>query len=421
MILWFVIALLMLVGAPLFVIMLACAMLGFHQNDIHLSAIAIEFYRVADMQVLIAIPLFTISGYVLGYSRSPQRLVELTEALLGWLPGGLAIVALFACALFTAFTGASGVTIVAMGALLYPALQHAGYPERFNLGLITTSGSLGLLFAPSLPIILYGVVAQQLSLSEPVQIDDMFLAGLLPGLLMIALLSIWSSWQYRPVFAKVAGRTIWSTIKAAAWEIPLPLVVLGGIYGGWIAVSEAAAITALYVLIVEVGIRREIPLKDLPRITRESMMMVGGIMVIIGASMASTNYMIDAEIPSRLFEFVTTHVHSRWTFLLLLNIFLLLIGMILDIFPAIVLMVPLLLPVGLAYGVHPVHLGIIFLANLQIGYFMPPAGINLFISSFYFDKPVLEICRACIPFFFILLLAVLIITYVPWLSLALLP
>ncbi|HEY3486605.1 MAG TPA: TRAP transporter large permease, partial [Gammaproteobacteria bacterium] len=293
--------------------------------------------------------------------------------------------------------------------------------ERFNLGLITTAGSLGLLFAPSLPIILYGVVAQQMALSEPVSIDAMFLAGVLPGLLMIVLLSIWSAIQYRPVFPKVEGKTIWTAIKAAAWEIPLPLVVLGGIYGGWIAVSEAAAITALYVLIVEVGIRREIPIKDLPRIARESMMMVGGIMVIIGASLASTNYMIDAEIPSHLFNFVTEHVHNRWTFLLLLNGFLLLLGMILDIFPAIVLMVPLLLPVALAYGVHPVHLGIIFLANLQIGYFMPPAGINLFISSYYFNKPVLEIFRSTIPFFFILLLSVLIITYVPWLSLVLLP
>jgi C4-dicarboxylate transporter DctM subunit len=421
MILWIAIALLLLAGVPLFAVILAVAMLGFHQSDIHLSAIAIELYRIADMQVLIAVPLFTFSGYILGYSRSPQRLVELTEALLGWLPGGLAIVALIACALFTAFTGASGVTIVALGALLYPALKHAGYPDRFSLGLITTSGSLGLLFAPSLPIILYGVVAQQMSLPEPVSIDAMFLAGLMPGLLMILLLSLWSASQYRPAFTRAEGKTIWTAIKAAGWEIPLPLVILGGIYGGWIAVSEAAALTALYIFIVEVCIRREISFAQLPAIVHESMTMVGGIMIILGASLASTNYMIDAEIPTRLFEFITSSIESKWTFLLLLNIFLLLLGMMLDIFSAIILIVPLLLPVALAYGINPVHLGIIFLANMQLGYFTPPVGMNLFIASYGFNKPILEICRACIPFFFILLLAVLIITYVPWLSLALLP
>jgi C4-dicarboxylate transporter DctM subunit len=421
MIWWLIIALLLLAGVPLFAVILAVAMLGFYQSDIHLSAVAIEFYRIADMQVLIAVPLFTFGGYLLGYSRAPRRLVDLTEALLGWLPGGLAIVALLACALFTAFTGASGVTIVALGALLYPALKHAGYPERFNLGLITTSGSLGLLFAPSLPIILYGVVAQQMSLAEPVSIDQMFIAGLLPGLLMILLLSLWSGVQYRPLHERPSGKSIRAAVRAAAWEIPLPLLVLGGIYGGWIAVSEAAGLTALYIFIVEVLIRREISFAQLPVIVREAMTMVGGIMIILGASLASTNYMIDAEIPTRLFEFITANIDSRWTFLILLNVFLLLLGMMLDIFSAIILIVPLLLPVALAYGVHPVHLGIVFLANMQLGYFTPPVGMNLFIASYSFDKPILEICRACIPFFFILLLSVLIITYVPWLSLALLP
>jgi tripartite ATP-independent transporter DctM subunit len=421
MILWFVLALLLLAGAPLFAVILGVAILGFYQSEVHLSAIAIEFYRIADMQVLIAVPLFTFGGYILGYSRAPQRLVNLTEALLGWLPGGLAIVALLACALFTAFTGASGVTIVALGALLYPALRQAGYPERFSLGLITTSGSLGLLFAPSLPIILYGVVAQQMSLPEPVSIDAMFLAGVLPGVLMILLLSLWSGSQYRLPRAAGSGKTIPGALRAAAWEIPLPLLVLVGIYGGWIAVSEAAALTALYIFVVEVLIRREISFAQLPAIVREAMTMVGGIMIILGASLASTNYMIDAEIPVRLFETITAHIDSRLTFLILLNIFLLLLGMLLDIFSAIILMVPLLLPVAMAYGIHPVHLGIIFLANMQIGYFTPPVGMNLFIASYSFNRPVLEICRAAVPFFFILLLAVLIITYLPWLSLALLP
>jgi tripartite ATP-independent transporter DctM subunit len=249
----------------------------------------------------------------------------------------------------------------------------------------------------------------------------MFLAGVLPGVLMILLLSLWSGSQYRLPRAAGSGKTIPGALRAAAWEIPLPLLVLVGIYGGWIAVSEAAALTALYIFVVEVLIRREISFAQLPAIVREAMTMVGGIMIILGASLASTNYMIDAEIPVRLFETITAHIDSRLTFLILLNIFLLLLGMLLHIFSAIILMVPLLLPVAMAYGIHPVHLGIIFLANMQIGYFTPPVGMNLFIASYSFNRPVLEICRAAVPFFFILLLAVLIITYVPWLSLALLP
>jgi C4-dicarboxylate transporter DctM subunit len=410
-------------GAPLFAVFLAVAMLGYFAQDIHLSVVAIELYRLADMQVLIAIPLFSFAGYILSESRAPQRLVDLTEAVLGWMPGGLAIVSLLACALFTAFTGATGVTIVALGALLYPALRRSGYPENFSLGLVTTAGSLGLLFAPSLPIILYGVVAQQMSLSQPIRIDDMFLAGLLPGLLMLVMLSAWSFWQFRHSFraSDVRRPSIGVALRAAAWEIPLPVLAVAGIYSGWIAVSEAAAITALYVLVVEVCILREVKFSQMPAIMRESMIMVGGIMIIVGASLASTNYLIDAEVPGKLFEFIRANIESKWVFLILLNIFLLLLGMILDIFPAIVLMVPLLLPVAMSYGIHPAHLGIIFLANMQIGYFMPPAGINLFIACYRFEKSILEICRACVPFFFILLLAVLIITYVPWLSLVLLP
>jgi C4-dicarboxylate transporter DctM subunit len=415
--------LLALCGAPLFAVILSVAMLGFTSQDIHLSAVTIELYRMADMQVLIAIPLFTFAGYILSESRAPQRLVDLTEALLGWLPGGLAIVSLLACALFTAFTGASGVTIVALGALLYPALLRSGYSEKFSLGLVTTAGSLGLLFAPSLPIILYGVVAQQLSLPEPIRIDDMFLAGLLPGVMMLVLLSVWSGWQFRQNEHERAEQrpSIGVALRAACWEIPLPLLVLGGIYGGWIAVSEAAAITALYVLVVEVGILREVKLAQLPVIARESMIMVGGIIIILGASLASTNFMIDAEVPSRLFEIIRANIDSKWVFLILLNLFLLILGMMLDIFSAIVLMVPLLLPVALGYGIHPAHLGIIFLANMQIGYFTPPVGMNLFIASYRFEKSIVEICRSTLPFFLILLLSVLIITYVPWLSLALLP
>jgi tripartite ATP-independent transporter DctM subunit len=408
-----------LLGAPLFAVIGAGALLGFHSSDVDLSVVAIEFFRIAETPILLAIPLFTFAGYLLSESRAPQRLVRLSQALLGWMPGGLALVALAACAFFTAFTGASGVTIVALGALLVPALRQGGYSENFSLGLVTTSGSLGLLFAPALPLILYAVIAQQLGIAESATVENMFLAGILPGLLMLTLLGAFSVWSARaldltPFTWREAGAALWD----AGWELPLPLVVLGGIYGGWLAVSEAAAATAFYVLLVEVVIRREIPLPRLPQVMRESMMLVGGILVILGVSLASTNYMIDAEIPTLLFEAIRGWVDSRIGFLLLLNIFLLALGTMLDIFSALVLIVPLLLPVALGYGVHPVHLGIIFLANMQIGYFTPPVGVNLFIASYRFERPVVQLYRATLPWFLILLCALLLITYWPDLSLA---
>lgn len=415
-----------LLGAPLFAIIAASAMVGFHAEGIDLSVVAIELYRLAEMPILLAIPLFTFAGYLLGESRSPARLVQLTRVFLGWMPGGLAIVALVACALFTAFTGASGVTIVALGALLYPALRQAGYAERFSLGLITTSGSLGLLFAPSLPLILYGVVAQQLGVGEPVRINDLFLAGVLPGVLMVVLLSLYSAWSGRalqPTRAATEGfspRAAWTALRGSMWELPLPVLVLGGIYGGWFAVSEAAAVTALYVLVVVVGIRREVSLRKLAGVMRDSMVLVGGVLIILAVSLASTNYIIDTELPTRLFELIRTHVQSKWSFLILLNLFLLVLGMMLDIFSALVIVVPIILPIAVGYGIHPVHLGIVFLANMQLGYFTPPVGMNLFIASYRFEKPILELYRATLPFFVLLLAAVLLITYWPGLSLYLL-
>jgi len=414
--------LLALMGAPLFAVIVASALWGFYQQDIELQVVAIEIYRLAEMPVLIAIPLFTFAGYLLGESKTPQRLVRITDALLGWMPGGLAIVALTTCALFTAFTGASGVTIVALGALLYPAMKKAGYRDNFNLGLITTSGSLGLLFAPSLPLILYGVVAQQLSLEIPVSIDDLFLAGILPGTLMLLALSIYSAIQPREPeqdkqHTSFDRQEAWDAIKDTLWEIPLPFIVLGGIYGGFIAVSEAAAITAFYILVVSVFIRGEIRLKNLPKVMRDSMKLVGAIMIILAVSLASTNYMIDAEIPTQIFDFISDHIDSQLTFLLLLFLFLLVLGMMLDIFSAIVIMIPIILPIAIEFGIHPIHLGILFLANMQLGYFTPPVGMNLFIASFRFKRPVIDLYKATIPFFFILLVTVLMITYIPWLSL----
>jgi tripartite ATP-independent transporter DctM subunit len=278
------------------------------------------------------------------------------------------------------------------------------------------------LFAPALPLILYGVVAQQMDLDQAVGIDDLFLAGVLPGLLMLAMLSVYGMLQQnKGTRQEIKHRPpVWKTLYESRWELPLPIVILGGIYSGYFVVSEAAAVTALYVLVIEVFILKEISISKLPSIVRESMILVGGIMIILGVSLASTNYLIDTDVPTRLFDFIRTYIDDKLTFLIVLNIFLLVLGMMLDIFSALVIIVPIILPIAVGYGIHPVHLGIVFLANMQLGYFTPPVGMNLFIASYRFEKPVMTLYRATIPFFLILLVAVLIITYVPWLSLALL-
>lgn len=412
-----------ILGAPIFAVLAGAAMLGFWEAETPLAVMAVEVYRIVDTPVLLALPLFTYAGYVLGEGNTSQRLVRLTRSFLGWLPGGLAIVAFTTCAFFTAFTGASGATIVALGALLYPALRQAGYTERFSLGLVTTSGSLGLLLPPSLPLILYAIIAQQLPQGQGVTIEAVFKAGVMPALLMIVMLSFYGYWVTRrsPVpLQPFCWRELGAAIAEAKWELPLPLFILGGIYGGFFAVSEAAAVTALYVTLVSVVIHREIRLARLVTLMRDAMIMVGGILLILAVATAFTNWLIEAEIPTRLFETVQSHVTSKWTFLLLLNLFLLVLGCFLDIFSALVIMVPLLLPMAASYGIHPVHLGIIFLANMEIGYCTPPVGMNLMIASYRFKKSMTELALSTLPFLAVLLAAILIITFVPALSLSLL-
>lgn len=402
-----------ILGAPLFAVIATSAMAGFLSTDTDLMTMALELLSISQMPILTAIPLFTFAGYLLSESDAPKRLVRLTNAMFGWMPGGLALVCLAACAFFTAFTGASGVTIIALGAILYPALKQDGYSDRFNLGLVTSSGSLGLLFAPSLPLILYGVVAE-------VSIDDLFRAGILPGLTMLVMLSGYSIWvnrDNRKPIGNFSWREVGSALREAIWELPLPIVVLGGIYSGFFAVSEAAAITALYVFIAEVLINREIPFRELPRIVREAMVLVGGILMILGVSLASTYYMIDAEVPQKLLAFVAEMVSSQTSFLILLLLFLLVLGAILDIFSAIVLVVPLILPIAAGFGVNEVHLGIVFLAAMQLGYLTPPVGLNLFIASYRFEKPIMHVYSATFPFLMILLLSVVLIAFLPELSL----
>lgn len=407
-------------GTPIFAAILAATMLGFYYAGIDLSAIAVELYRVIDTPLLVSLPFFTFAGYVLSESQTSQRLMRLSTAIFGWVPNGLAIVVLITCAIFTAFTGASGVTILALGALLYPAMVQTGYQQKFSLGLVTTSGSLGLLLPPSIPLILYGIIMQQMNIGGEFDFEQIFLAGLLPGVFMILVLSLWAFWanrHHRIPTHSFSGKEVLSALRESIWEIPLPIFVFAGIFGGILAVSEVAAVTALYVLIVEVFIYKEIKIRELPKVVTESMSMVGGIILILGTSMAFTNYLIDAEVPGVLFEWVKGHVDDKLTFLLLLNVFLLILGAVLDIFSALVIVVPLILPIAVGYGIHPLHLGVIFLANMQIGYFTPPVGMNLFIASYRFEKSIIELYQACIPFMFVLMAAVLIITYWPQLTL----
>ena len=403
-----------LFGTSLFVIIAAIALIAFHFAEIDSSAVIIELYRLASQPVLLAIPLFTFAGYLLAESKTPQRLINLSRALFGWLPGGLAIVTLVSCAIFTAFTGASGVTIIALGGLLYPVLQAEKYPERFNLGILTSSGNLGLLFPPSLPIILYGLVAET-------SIDKLFIAGIIPGILMIVLLSLYSVNNMRKVHPDTepfSAKKAIAAVKEAAWEIPLPFIILIGIYGGFFTATEAAAVTAFYVLIIEIFIYRDISIsKGLPKVMRESMVLVGGILVILSAALGLANYMIDAEIPMKILAWMKTFITSKIGFLLVLNLFLLIVGALMDIFSAIMVVVPLIKPIAENFGIDPVHLGVIFLANLGIGYSTPPVGMNLFIASFRFGKPILTLYRATIPFLIILLISLVFITYIPELSL----
>ena len=407
---------LLLIGVPIFVVIAGLTLFLFFSAEIDISAIIIEMHRMATTPVLVAIPLFTFAGYLLSASGAPKRIIRLSNVVLGWMPGGLSVIALFTCAVFTALTGATGLTIIALGGILLPAMTKGKYSEKFSLGLITTSGTLGLLFPPSLPLIIYAIVAN-------VRIDQLFIAGIVPGILLVVLLAaycIYKSIRENVPRTKFEFGELFSAARDIIWELPLPLVVLGGIYSGYFAVSEAAAITAVYVLVVEMVIYRDIRIKDLPEIMKKSMVLVGGLLIILGAAMGLTNYLIDAEIPMRLLDFFKAHIQSRVLFLVVLNIFLLAVGCTMGIFSALVVVVPLLNPIANAYGIDPVHLGIIFLANLEIGASIPPLGINLFIAGMRFEKSVLKLYAASLPYIAILLLGLALITYLPWLSLALL-
>lgn len=418
--------LLALLGAPLFVVLGGAGMANFSSAGTPLVVLAEEHYKLATNPHLITIPLFTFAGFLMAESKAADRLVRVSRALLGWLPGGLGIVVVVSCAFFTTFTGASGVTIIALGGLLYPILTSERYPDRFSLGLITSSGSIGLLFPPSLPIILYGIVGRT-------SIDQLFVAGIVPGLLFLTVLGAFSLYVgrkhdvVRTAFDfREALRAIW----AAKWELLVPVVVIVAIYGipgltkGLVTIAEASAMCAIYLVIIEVFVYGDIKLwsrdpevPDLFKVIRESMVLVGSIMIILGVALGLTNYLVQEEVPMKILAAIQGHIESRTTFLLLLTVFLLIVGCLMDIFSAIIVVVPLITPIAAQYDVHPVHLGIIFLANLEIGFITPPVGLNLFISSLAFNRPVVQLYRMALPFLLLMLAALLLITFNESLSL----
>ncbi|PIU19758.1 MAG: C4-dicarboxylate ABC transporter [Elusimicrobia bacterium CG08_land_8_20_14_0_20_59_10] len=407
------ILLLAFLGAPVFALIGAGSIYLFSTAGIDSSAVIVEMLRLASLPALIAIPLFTFSGYMLAESKAPKRMLDLAEALFGCLPGGLAIVALFTTALFTAFTGASGVTIIALGGLLYPILSKQGYPEKFTLGLLTTTGSLGLLFPPSLPIILYSLVAK-------IDIDKLFRASFLPGVLLLLALSAYAYYTARKAgIQKIpfSFAELKRSARAIAWELPLPFLIIGGIYKGLFTASEAASVMAFYVLVTEVFIYRDLNLfKDIPRVAVKSMLLVGAIFMVLGTALGFTSYLIDAQIPDKLFSWLHAYVPGKILFLVLLNAFLLVINMI-EIFSAIIIVVPIIVPVAAQYGIAPIHLGVIFLLNLEIGYMLPPLGLNLFLSSARFHRKLPELYRAVVPFLLLLLVMLALVTYLPSISL----
>lgn len=406
--------LLTLLGLPLFIALAGGSLLATYNADLDPALLAVELDRLAASPYLSSIPLFTLAGVILSSGGAPQRMIQLFNASVGWLPGGTAVVVLASCAFFTAFSGASGVTILALGGLMLPMLLHSGYKEKFNLGLLTTSGSLGLLFAPSLAILLYGIVAG-------VSIDQMFLAGIVPGLLLMVILAVYSMYMGRKTNVPrhhFSWLKLFSAFREGFWDVLLPVGVVVGIFGGFVTITEAAACTAVYVLLLEGVIHREIHLfRHMPDILSRTAVLVGSILVILSVAMGLTNLLIDAQVPMKILAWMQTHVETQLEFLILLNAFLLVVGCMMDIFSATVVVVPLILPIAQQYGVNPIHLGIIFLANLEIGYSTPPVGINLFIASQRFRKPVMSLFRAAIPFLFLMLIWLALITYVPFFTL----
>ena len=407
----------MIYGTPIFIGLGGLAVLFFWHDYTPISAISAETYRIVVSPTLPTIPLFTLAGYILAESKSSERIFYLFRAAFGWIPGGTPIVIVFLCGFFTALTGGSGVAILALGGLLFPLLKKEGYSELFSLGLITLAGSLGLLFPPSLPLIIYGVTAR-------VSIKDLFIGGLIPGIiiaLVIAAYSIFQGYTQHVERQSFSIQKIIKELKNSFWEVIIPFLILFGVFGGYTTLVETSATLVVYILFVEVYIYKDLKLNDLPRIVLDCATLIGGVLIILGVAMGFTSYLVDAQIPMLLMDWVEQNISSKYVFLLLLNILLLVVGCLMDIFSAIIIIVPLITPLLTLFpDIHPVHLAVIFIANLELGYLTPPVGMNLFLSAYRFEKDMPTVYKATLPFFLLSVLIVLAITYIPIISLGLL-
>jgi tripartite ATP-independent transporter DctM subunit len=402
-----------LLGAPVFAAIGGAALLLFWSAGLPIAALPLDHYRLVVNPALPMIPLFALAGYFLAEGGAPRRLIRVFDALFGASSGGAAMVTVLACAFFTCFSGASGVTIIALGGMLLPLLLRAGYPEKGALGLLAASGSLGGLLPPGLPLVLYAIVAR-------IPIRDMFLAGILPALLMLALVGWWG--MRRGPRGKRSRRAIdWREARAALadakWELALPAVAFTGLFTGLATPVEAAALTAIYAFVVEVLVYRDLHLwRDVPRVMKDCGLLVGGILLILGVALGLCNYLVDARIPVRVVDWAANVLPERWMFLAALNLFLIVVGCFLDMFSAIVVLVPLLLPLAHAFGVDPIHLGIVLLVNLELGYLTPPVGMNLYFTASRFDRPLPEVFRAALPAAGVYGLGMVLVTALPWLS-----
>ncbi|MAD52228.1 MAG: TRAP transporter large permease subunit [Candidatus Marinimicrobia bacterium] len=403
-------------GAPIFVGLGGIAGLLFWSEYLPVAAIPAEAYRIVVSPSLPTIPLFTLAGYILAESGSSERMFKVFRVLFGWIPGGTPIVIVFLSGFFTALTGGSGVTILALGGLLYPLLRKEGYNELFSLGLITVAGSLGLLFPPSLPAILFGVTAG-------VSVKDIFIAGFIPGIILVLAVASWAIFQEKrqdQVTQSINMKNIGAALWEAKWEMLIPFLVLLGIFGGFTTLVETAALMVFYTFVIEVFVYKDLKMSEFPRIVLDCATLIGGVLIILGVAMGLTSYLVDAQIPSLLLDWVKSTISSKFIFLFMLNILLLVVGCLMDIFSAIIVIVPLIMPLGIHFGIDPVHLGIIFIANLELGFLTPPVGINLFLSAYRFNKDMPTIYKATLPFFLIRFVVVLLITYIPIISLGLL-
>jgi tripartite ATP-independent transporter DctM subunit len=400
-------------GTPLFIIMGGLALLLMQASGGEMDSVAADIYSALTNQNIIAIPLFTIVGFFLSESRAGQRLVNTFRGFFSWLPGGIIIVTVIICAFFTSFTGASGVTILALGGILYTILkEHLKYPEEFSIGLLTSVGSIGLLFPPSLPLILVGTVTQT-------NIFHLFLGGIAPGFILVtamAFFGIFISFKTKIPVEKFEGAKALLALKDSAFEILLPILLIAGYFSGILSLVEIGAAAVLYVFIVEVFINRDIKLFDIKKVFDKAIPIIGGVLSILALSKALSYYIVDTQAPANIASWMYNAISSKFIFLLLLNLSLLVVGCLMDIFSAILIVLPLIVPLGQIYGINPVHLGIIFIVNLEVGYITPPVGLNLFLASFRFKKPFVDICRYVSPFLLVRLAVVILVTYLPWLS-----